>query len=149
MFQNMGPAPSPRFGSTFAAVGDKIIAMGGESTSGKMDENPYTVHVLDCSKCMLCCYGFLLQVLSQPCHLIAKIRYPPEPQQQQQHQEPSLPSPAPSTESDMARSLPSSSRGEHSAMDAIMTPRSNNASPANNRPRSHYPEGQASPQVSA
>lgn len=59
MFQNMGPAPSPRFGSTFAAVGDKIIAMGGESTSGKSDENPYAVHVLDCSKYMLCCYGFL------------------------------------------------------------------------------------------
>lgn len=147
MFQNMGPAPSPRFGSTFAAVGDKIIAMGGESTSGKMDENPYTVHVLDCSKCMLfamiCCYKYLVNHAIS----IAKIRYPPEPQQQQQHQEPSLPSPAPSTESDMARSLPSS-RGEHSAMDPIMTPRSNNASPANNRPRSHYPDVQASPQVS-
>lgn len=30
----------------------------------------------------------------------------------------------------------------------MATPRSNNASPANNRPRSHYPEGRASPQAS-
>lgn len=72
MFQNMGPAPSPRFGSTFAAVGDKIIAMGGESTSGKMDENPYTVHVLDCSKYMMCYYYLLLQILNQSCYSYSK-----------------------------------------------------------------------------
>ena len=48
MFQNMGPSPSPRFGLTFTAFGDKAIAIGGESGIGKADDSPYLIHLLDC-----------------------------------------------------------------------------------------------------
>ncbi|KAI9316880.1 hypothetical protein BX666DRAFT_1947670 [Dichotomocladium elegans] len=50
MFQNMGPAPSARFGSTLTALGDKLIAIGGDSFNGKLEEPSSVIHVLDCSK---------------------------------------------------------------------------------------------------
>ncbi|KAI9493120.1 hypothetical protein BDB00DRAFT_824491 [Zychaea mexicana] len=81
MFQNMGPSPTPRFGLTFTAVDDKIVALGGESSTGKMEESPYLVHILDCSK----------------------IRYPPETQTA------SNPSPATSVDTNPAIIIPKSS----------------------------------------
>ncbi|KAG2218923.1 hypothetical protein INT45_008160, partial [Circinella minor] len=68
MFQNMGPSPSPRFNMTFTAVGDKAIAIGGETGIGKADESPYLAHLLDCSR----------------------IRYPPENQQTNNSSSPAL-----------------------------------------------------------
>lgn len=48
MFQNMGPAPSPRSGHAIAAVGTRIFVLGGESSPrGGDEEDDSAVHVLE------------------------------------------------------------------------------------------------------
>lgn len=47
-FQNMGPGPSPRHELTFTAVGERIVSVGGEASSGRLDE--HAVYILDTGK---------------------------------------------------------------------------------------------------
>ncbi|KAG2175818.1 hypothetical protein INT44_000296, partial [Umbelopsis vinacea] len=48
MFQNMGPAPSPRYGHTLTAIQEKIFVVGG--LLPPKAEDPNLVHVLDTSR---------------------------------------------------------------------------------------------------
>jgi Kelch motif len=48
MFQNMGPAPSPRYGHSLTAIQDKIFVIGG--LLPPKAEDPNLVHVLDTSE---------------------------------------------------------------------------------------------------
>lgn len=48
MFQNMGPAPSPRYGHSLTAIKDKIFVFGGLLSPKAEDSN--AVHVLDTSR---------------------------------------------------------------------------------------------------
>ncbi|KAK0208871.1 hypothetical protein DFS33DRAFT_1380357 [Desarmillaria ectypa] len=47
MFQNMGPQPSGRSGHAMAAVGPKVLVLGGESSSLSKADDPSLIHVLD------------------------------------------------------------------------------------------------------
>ncbi|KAK0246372.1 hypothetical protein EDD85DRAFT_54859 [Armillaria nabsnona] len=47
MFQNMGPQPSGRSGHAMAAVGPKVLVLGGESSSLSKSDDPSLIHVLD------------------------------------------------------------------------------------------------------
>ncbi|KAG7450113.1 uncharacterized protein BT62DRAFT_961698 [Guyanagaster necrorhizus] len=47
MFQNMGPQPSGRSGHAMAAVGPKVLVLGGESSSLSKADDPSIIHVLD------------------------------------------------------------------------------------------------------
>lgn len=54
MFQNMGPSPEARSGHAMSAYGDKILVLGGESTTmnpqtkSELDRvNHNVIHVLD------------------------------------------------------------------------------------------------------
>lgn len=51
MFQNMGKAPSARFGHTMTPIGSKLYIIGGErtDTSIKQDDS-LTIHILDNGK---------------------------------------------------------------------------------------------------
>jgi len=50
MFQNMGPAPTPRSGHTMTALKDKVYVLGGEPTNGMKSEDATMVYILDTSK---------------------------------------------------------------------------------------------------
>ncbi|KAF5375186.1 hypothetical protein D9758_000458 [Tetrapyrgos nigripes] len=47
MFQNMGPAPSGRSGHAMAAIGPRVIVLGGESFTPSKPEDSNYLHVLD------------------------------------------------------------------------------------------------------
>ena len=52
MFQNMGPAPSPRSGHAMASMGPRVFVLGGlgaEFMNPTRPEDPTSVHVLDTS----------------------------------------------------------------------------------------------------
>jgi len=52
MFQNMGPAPSPRSGHAMASMGPRVFVLGGlgaEFMNPARPEDPTMVHVLDTS----------------------------------------------------------------------------------------------------
>lgn len=52
MFQNMGPAPSPRSGHAMASNGPRVFVLGGlgaEFMNPARPEDPTMVHVLDTS----------------------------------------------------------------------------------------------------
>jgi hypothetical protein len=46
MFQNMGPAPSPRSGHAMASFGEKVYVLGGEALTTPPDPSDM-IHVLD------------------------------------------------------------------------------------------------------
>ncbi|KAM3580775.1 hypothetical protein VKS41_006834 [Umbelopsis sp. WA50703] len=50
MFQNMGPAPTPRAGHTMTALKDKVMVLGGEPANGIKSEDASMIYVLDTSK---------------------------------------------------------------------------------------------------
>jgi hypothetical protein len=50
MFQNMGPAPTPRTGHTLTAQKEKIYVLGGEPVSGMKSEDATMIYILDTSK---------------------------------------------------------------------------------------------------
>jgi hypothetical protein len=50
MFQNMGPAPTPRSGHTMTALKDKVYVLGGEPANGMKSEDATMVYILDTSK---------------------------------------------------------------------------------------------------
>ncbi|RIB02450.1 hypothetical protein C2G38_2009519, partial [Gigaspora rosea] len=50
MFQNMGPAPSPRYLHTMSAENEKIFVFGGESNQSPKPDEDGTIHVLDTSR---------------------------------------------------------------------------------------------------
>ena len=52
MFQNMGPAPSPRSGHAMVAAHGKVFVVGGEAnaSSAQSRDDPSLVHVLDTSE---------------------------------------------------------------------------------------------------
>ncbi len=45
----MGPQPSGRSGHAMAAVGPKVLVLGGESSSLSKSDDPSLIHVLDTS----------------------------------------------------------------------------------------------------
>jgi len=49
MFQNMGPAPTPRSGHAMVAAHGKILVIGGEAnaSSAQARDDPALIHVLD------------------------------------------------------------------------------------------------------
>ena len=47
MFQNMGPAPSPRSGHAMASMGSQVFVLGGQSVDSEKPENSASVHVLN------------------------------------------------------------------------------------------------------
>lgn len=51
MFQNMGPAPSPRYGHSLTAIQEKIFVIGG--LLPPKAEDPNLVHILDTSEYLL------------------------------------------------------------------------------------------------
>ena len=52
MFQNMGPAPSPRSGHAMVAAHGKVFVVGGEAnaSSAQSRDDPALIHVLDTSE---------------------------------------------------------------------------------------------------
>ncbi|KAI9289530.1 hypothetical protein BC943DRAFT_300260 [Umbelopsis sp. AD052] len=50
MFQNMGPAPTPRSGHTLTAQKDKIYVLGGEPANGMKSEDATMIYILDTTK---------------------------------------------------------------------------------------------------
>ncbi|CDH55861.1 related to kel1-involved in cell fusion andmorphology [Lichtheimia corymbifera JMRC:FSU:9682] len=92
MFQNMGPAPSARYGLSISSVKERLYVLGGDNGNGKLEDGSMA-YILDCSK----------------------IRYPPETAAQQPpapQPHPSQPQPQqqhyPSTQSQQSNASPSS-----------------------------------------
>lgn len=59
MFQNMGPAPTPRYGHSLTAIKERIYVLGG--LLPPKAEDPSLVHVLDTCKHYHCTLFILLQ----------------------------------------------------------------------------------------
>jgi len=55
MFQNMGPAPTPRSGHAMVAAHGKVFVVGGEAnaSSAAGRDDPSLVHILDSCKSLL------------------------------------------------------------------------------------------------
>ena len=51
MFQNMGPAPTPRSGHAMVAAHGKVFVVGGEANAASIAgrDDPSLVHILDSS----------------------------------------------------------------------------------------------------
>ncbi|KAI9316219.1 hypothetical protein BX666DRAFT_2043070 [Dichotomocladium elegans] len=86
MFQNMGPAPSARYGLSISAMREKIFVLGGDNSLRRLDDSSMA-YILDCSK-----IRYPPETAPQPS------APPPPPQQQQQQQYPQN-SPQPQTPS--------------------------------------------------
>jgi hypothetical protein len=55
MFQNMGPAPTPRSGHAMVAAHGKVFVVGGEAnaSSAAGRDDPSLIHILDSCKFLL------------------------------------------------------------------------------------------------
>jgi hypothetical protein len=71
MFQNMGPAPSPRYGHSLTAIKEKIFVFGG--LLSPKAEDPNAVHVLD--TCMCCFFCSLRTTLPYLFHVCLTLYY--------------------------------------------------------------------------
>jgi hypothetical protein len=51
MFQNMGPAPTPRSGHAMVAAHGKVFVVGGEANAASVAgrDDPSLIHILDSS----------------------------------------------------------------------------------------------------